>query len=415
MSAEEEEITRCVCGEQEPADESGLYIQCEECSVWQHGFCVGIVEDVPDKYWCEKCKPELHNLYTDEEGRKRSHYLPVQGQEAGKEEVAERATPSETDLKVENANLPEEDSTNVSEQIQSTEHPAVPAETVQNQPEESSETTAAHLNHTPDTEKTTEQDADAKSDTSDSALSADALSMGRRTSRSSREEQQYQRMLEQAIKESQRDAPGDGEEGPKQELPSANLPLKNQASARGEDEAEPEDAVLSESATESQVQKDTVDTDGKRSSSEEDAGSISASGKKRQRAVRKPQRAVKKPHKTNSRRNLTDRRSRGNSRAKDKTTEVSTFTAVKPRLPSQRTTINEMRRRTSAIMEFISRTQWDLENDQKERDDLVRFVENDDFVKKIDTIFSQNKDALEVMNNLTQKLLNWEKQYAGDR
>ena len=37
-------------------------IMCETCKVWQHGFCMGVQEDaVPDEYYCEECRPELHN------------------------------------------------------------------------------------------------------------------------------------------------------------------------------------------------------------------------------------------------------------------------------------------------------------------------------------------------------------------
>lgn len=61
------EITRCICGHDElqtddPDIDSGLFIQCDKCQVWQHGYCVGIGSDdsLPDDYACEKCRPELH-------------------------------------------------------------------------------------------------------------------------------------------------------------------------------------------------------------------------------------------------------------------------------------------------------------------------------------------------------------------
>lgn len=70
-SQEDEEVTRCICGfqeyqgEDEHADTSdGLFIQCDKCSVWQHGFCVGITDNdmVPENYFCEKCRPDYHKL-----------------------------------------------------------------------------------------------------------------------------------------------------------------------------------------------------------------------------------------------------------------------------------------------------------------------------------------------------------------
>lgn len=83
---DEEDITRCVCGHQEypgpplseafrsgaaqGEDAGGLFIQCDGCSVWQHGGCVGIIEESqsPDKYYCEECKPREHKLHTDSRG-----------------------------------------------------------------------------------------------------------------------------------------------------------------------------------------------------------------------------------------------------------------------------------------------------------------------------------------------------------
>lgn len=85
---DEEEITRCVCGQQEypgmPAatskgngeagdadspttlqeDTGGLFIQCDTCKVWQHGGCVGIMDEPssPENYFCERCRKDLHTI-----------------------------------------------------------------------------------------------------------------------------------------------------------------------------------------------------------------------------------------------------------------------------------------------------------------------------------------------------------------
>lgn len=102
---EEEEITRCVCGQQEypgppsdagkskdgqlssslaepdiQADEAGgLFIQCDICKVWQHGGCVGIMDEAasPEEYFCEECRKDLHKLMTSPRGQRYSRYLPV--------------------------------------------------------------------------------------------------------------------------------------------------------------------------------------------------------------------------------------------------------------------------------------------------------------------------------------------------
>ncbi|KDQ21769.1 hypothetical protein BOTBODRAFT_26195 [Botryobasidium botryosum FD-172 SS1] len=56
----EEEETRCVCGRND--EDIGMMIQCDTCKVWQHGSCVGIMDEVdcPETYFCERCRPDLH-------------------------------------------------------------------------------------------------------------------------------------------------------------------------------------------------------------------------------------------------------------------------------------------------------------------------------------------------------------------
>jgi hypothetical protein len=89
--AEEDEVTRCICGYQEypglpsdagkpgsalpdidvPGDDlGGLFIQCDICKVWQHGGCVGIMQEEasPDEYFCEICKKELHKVTVSPKG-----------------------------------------------------------------------------------------------------------------------------------------------------------------------------------------------------------------------------------------------------------------------------------------------------------------------------------------------------------
>jgi hypothetical protein len=89
--AEEDEVTRCVCGFQDypglssdaakssaalpdteaPSDDlGGLFIQCDICKVWQHGGCVGIMDEAasPDEYFCEECRKDLHKVTTSPKG-----------------------------------------------------------------------------------------------------------------------------------------------------------------------------------------------------------------------------------------------------------------------------------------------------------------------------------------------------------
>lgn len=99
---EEEEITRCLCGQQDypglPPSRRGalgrmgvkqdegvsatdasdplsddlgsMFIQCDSCKVWQHGGCVGIMDEEmsPDEYFCEECRKDLHRIRGEPNG-----------------------------------------------------------------------------------------------------------------------------------------------------------------------------------------------------------------------------------------------------------------------------------------------------------------------------------------------------------
>lgn len=51
-------------------DLAGFFLQCDTCKVWQHGGCVGIMnEDTsPDEYFCEECRKDLHRIFTAPNG-----------------------------------------------------------------------------------------------------------------------------------------------------------------------------------------------------------------------------------------------------------------------------------------------------------------------------------------------------------
>jgi hypothetical protein len=102
LEDEEEEVTRCLCGQQDypglppsrrealgrgtiklesvpipsdpsdiMADEIGsMFIQCDLCKVWQHGGCVGIMDEAtsPDEYFCEECRKDLHKIKGEPNG-----------------------------------------------------------------------------------------------------------------------------------------------------------------------------------------------------------------------------------------------------------------------------------------------------------------------------------------------------------
>ncbi|KAK5944689.1 Histone deacetylase complex subunit [Knufia obscura] len=94
----EDDVTRCICGHADyPGPSQGIrdqygtaaltedmgnfFVQCDNCHVWQHGGCMGLHDEsiIPDEYYCEKCRPDFHKVIKPNNIRstKSSRYLPV--------------------------------------------------------------------------------------------------------------------------------------------------------------------------------------------------------------------------------------------------------------------------------------------------------------------------------------------------
>ncbi|CAI4038940.1 hypothetical protein SMKI_06G2920 [Saccharomyces mikatae IFO 1815] len=431
---EEEGETRCICGELDTPDDSGFFIQCEQCSSWQHGYCVSITQDnAPDKYWCEQCRPELHQLFTTDTGEARSVYKPVQEKKRQSRRRARNAATSKPTTADEVEKSPKNTS-NTDDNI--------------DDEEDEVEDEISGLGFTKDgttrssrrRRRNSIEDASADQYSLDAGESDKKLLDRKRATFMAREEKQYQRMLEKALKESRRTShPEDPEidgndantyegdlnahngttrlqtdviltEGKPESITDADLITRLQSSK--ESSMEKSKDVEKESSQEKELSTSSVQETEKTdepippltsiSSSEEDSRKASSRGPKR---VSKP---VKKSSRT--RRSNTSSDTNQSRRSAD----IGTDKPVKPRLPPQRTSLNEMRRRVSAILEFISRTQWELSEDQSDREEFVRFVENQHFVEKVDTIYNGYKESLSMMDDLTRELLLWEKKYSSN-
>ncbi|CEP07966.1 hypothetical protein [Parasitella parasitica] len=110
-TAEDESITRCVCGESRKlatfvfyanasaknssSDSLGLMVCCDECEVWQHCECMGLEkEEIPDEYFCELCRPSDH-IEVKSYDKTRRYYkpcLPVTAEVGGDKKTAKRRT-----------------------------------------------------------------------------------------------------------------------------------------------------------------------------------------------------------------------------------------------------------------------------------------------------------------------------------
>ena len=105
---EDEDVTRCICRNQEypgppisnfestkssvkgnsdstafSEDTTGWFIQCDDCKVWQHGGCVGIMDEAisPEEYYCEQCRKDLHKISATSNGygSQESHQTTLTG------------------------------------------------------------------------------------------------------------------------------------------------------------------------------------------------------------------------------------------------------------------------------------------------------------------------------------------------
>ncbi|AQZ17711.1 CTI6 (YPL181W) [Zygosaccharomyces parabailii] len=431
---DEEGETRCICKELDPPDDSGLYIQCEQCGVWQHGLCVGISDGEDsylEKYWCEQCKPELHHLYTiDTAGTLRSVYQPIQEkrkrvrrnsrQRAGS---AHGSQADDSHLSSSNSSIQDATEQNSAEDRKEGRSKSSKLKREQGQSSISSNppTKDGNLKTEPLLHPQLPEDAEEDAEEDDKKLQD-----RKRATFLAREEKHYQWMLEKAIRESRRTSRQDEDQqlveeeaGYGFEDAGAEQPAKGQEHTIRKSVGSGGGSPIERNDN----QEQSGDLQSEQGNSTHIVGNINATQAKEGLPVSRSgstnstsEDDSKKPKKTkrNSQRN---NRSAGNGGSRNGGSpsgklEVGINKPMKPRLPSQRTSLNEMRRRVAAILEFISRTQWELSEEQSSRDELVRFVENQQFVRQVDTIFESHDQTLKMMDELTRSLLLWEKKYS---
>lgn len=346
---EGDEVTRCICGSDELSTidsglaallgqeyrikiDTGLFIQCEKCLVWQHGYCVGLFinEDVPDKYWCEECKPELHRLIYDGEGRlTRTLYRSVND---SRQKLVESETGVQSDHELEKLDKSESKST----RLRSRRSP----------------------NETPE------------------ATGSDSGSTSNRHERNSRRhgDDHYDAQLQRAIRESARASTTTNDKKRAADSPSGPAPKK--------------------------LNLEELDRDIEESNPEEETEV--APPKKETRPRPKP-RAKPKPRAPASKgRGSTPDNSSGSALLKDELLSQLS----RPRFVNDRSTIYELRKRTGAILEWLARTQMELEEERDTK--TAQFAEAVVGAAGPVTLFDEN---LKLMENLTEKILSWEQKF----
>ncbi|CAG99888.1 Cti6p [Kluyveromyces lactis] len=417
---EDEGETRCICGKIEPPDDSGLYIQCEQCHVWQHGYCVGISEEeTPDKYWCEQCKPELHSLYTTDLGEKRSIYKPIQ-QRRRKNRRSKRN--SESDGEVSNAGSSLENQSPSSSVVSGN----IGSQRLSRQRRNSSNVELSKdegEDSIADSGNGEDKDENIPKREFDPIDENQKVADRKRATSSAREEKHYQLMLEKALRESRRSSkdgtdPEDQDILKEEEASGKSASPKNYT--RDTESPEVEGSEADEAASQSRKRARTTTKSTSPSGSEDDSKSKRSRRGKSNGSTTQSNSRIYKTSSGRVARNSKASSSKGSgssgssnlSKSNGQSNDIGINKPLKPRIPSQRTTMHEMRRRVNAILEFISRTQLEISNDQRQRDQLCQFVENEEFLENINKIFSSYDESFKTMDELTRKLLLWEQKFS---
>lgn len=385
--------TRCICGHAElqlpkksdPDKEidTGLFIQCDSCQVWQHGYCVGFTseKDVPEVYYCEKCRPELHQVVLRPSG-KTSSYIPHL-KKLGK-------------------------------------YP----------PEETYKASSEEEEEEPPEEKKVkrEREPSVKKKEKNGSTTPNNREQRRRTQNSSRQ-LDYEETLRRVLEESVQDAStiGNGADISEQSAAENDNSERVRAESVADDSGHASNSNVHESdstgsrkrksrsnasrwsAKEGSHGEESVDQEDDHNSSSANQAVTNGNSVVRKRPKRKPVAKTKKQ----------ESKSTDSSNAKSTTHNFSSKS--KPRIPQARSTIPEMQKRVAAILEFIGRTQVDMAEEQDERQALLKLRKGSDSGNQSTVQTNGKKDQVELLfdsssslkslDQLTKKLLIWEQSY----
>lgn len=453
------EVTRCICGHQElqshaiksslSSIDTGLFIQCDECHVWQHGFCVGFKqeEDVPDVYYCERCRPERHLVVVRPTGRTSTYYP--------------RGIPKEQREEYNH--------------LASTTAPAT------------RRSAARDKSATP---RSADEGLNSGSSTATATATSRREQHHRRRTLNSRDAE-YEETLKRVLEESKDDGArpvaaengvkreAEGDEGPPDPAPpkaedegegdvemqdadtndndndtnnSNNNEDENGMGSRsrskskgkgrngdGRDKAEAEEEQTNDNDNDDNNNNSNNNENGSRKE-ENDDDDTTATGSKRTSATPKPARKTSDEEERSTPRGQAGGRKRQrrgknstqpstnnnnsssttNKGKKNASNNNNATTSSKPRIPAPRTGLPELRKRVAAILEFMTRTKADLHAEREDRNALLaqryeRYESLHGTATKererhfgLFEMYDQNLQALE---EVTTKLVAWENAY----
>ena len=424
---DENEVTRCICGNDELTNDlinkelasflkkqykididQGLFILCENCSVWQHGYCVGLFEnnDVPDKYWCELCKPELHILVRYDGYSNRTLYKPVNDKRKKLELMAFNETidgGGQSKKKIKNERS--------SPQVQGTH-------------KDKRKERRHHHHHTRNSDEDDEYDEQLKR-----ALRESAKESGIKVSES--ETNDNTRANEIKIesdqdKKSQKDSGDENSDSLKKRKSNESLDKQDIKRPKSEKSGQ-KSATDYESNTNinQEVQDEQEQEQGEEDSEEKGNSSSSRSGKRKKRTP--PRASSVRPGNKKSRESSIENNNNNNNNNTGPTItkEELIQQPSKPRYVNDNSTIYELRKRTMAILEWLGRSQLEIEEEKQQKLQLFSFIgddeEGDNGNNNEKQRESAQKDTLELratfdenllqMEKLTERILAWQDKF----
>lgn len=409
LDDEEQEITRCICGQDELNPElinpnvsallqneyqikidQGLFIQCDKCSVWQHGYCVGLFinEDVPDKYWCELCKPDFHVLVYENGEAVRSLYKSVNDKRKKLQLESIEKDASNTRLRSKRLTpLSNTSSTNSTNQT-------------------ATSTTAPNSNNNNAANNNNNNNNNSKYHRKERRHYDDNY------------DEQLQKALRESAKESglKFDSDKDTSKKVKEDInddSSKEMSPSRQSSKRRA--TYKEDSPTKRVKTENEKsESDLNELD--ESNMEEDNETSSSKSIIPKRSKQRAKLGTKS--KANPKRATTPKSDSKKNNQPALSKEELINQSSKPRYVNEKSSIYELRKRTGAILEWLGRSQIELEEEKVGKIELFDYKEKPENEKDEKKLIEENikivnsfNENLALMEKLTESILNWEQQF----
>lgn len=456
-----EEVTRCICGSDDlfiPKNNNGefddvdpgFFIQCETCAVWQHGYCVGIYDTntAPEKYWCEKCRPDHHTIFTDVYGIRRSKYDPSKANQNTNHSTQKKGTKRKNGRFI----------------SAKSEEPVDSKPSLVPQTEESEMTdTVTHKSN-----ELADQNDGTTNETNDEYYEEEDDDGHKRKHRKrpsySYRDYNYEEMLKKALEESAKESgvvPEEvnisSSEGPGRAVRETRHATSRKTRAKSHDESLPDN----EEPTNSELHGLSLQTNETKIADDDktDTTTVTKNEKNEDMPYKKPKvedrRRVRDSKRIRSRRNTsapsasndeheeeiydkmdnitpTSKSSsstsksansvisnpttpkRTNKREKKESKNVSEDKPFRANIPSARINMNEMTRRIFSIMDFVSNIQINLSNEEEFKNNLFKMDNaelNSEIIELKNKLIGCYNESVEQLDNLTALLNTWQSEH----